>query len=78
LSAIGLRSKPKSARTPGSGGPEALHLGIRPPAEEWSRFQQPTRRFVDEGLLETGDGVLRLTKRGALLSNEVFQEFLND
>ena len=134
-----------------------LMAGIRPSAEEWSRFQQPIRRFVEAGLLEvvdagpletgdvpapdfagarpldiagattpdfasarpldiagattpdiagarpldiadattpdiasagpleTGDGarrftsrgVLRLTHRGVLLSNEVFQEFLS-
>jgi oxygen-independent coproporphyrinogen-3 oxidase len=54
-----------------------LMAGIRPSADEWSRFQQPIRRFVDAGLLQTGDGVLRLTNRGVLLSNEVFQEFLS-
>ena len=32
--------------------------------------------FQDAGLLETRDGALRLTDRGVLLSNEVFQEFL--
>jgi oxygen-independent coproporphyrinogen-3 oxidase len=53
-----------------------LMAGIHPSAEEWRRFEQPIRRFVDEGLLEAEDGVLRLTKRGVMLSNEVFQEFL--
>ena len=28
------------------------------------------------GLLETDDGVIRLTRRGLLLGNEVFAEFL--
>ena len=32
---------------------------------------------LDAGLLETEDGILRLTNRGVLLSNEVFQEFLS-
>ena len=36
----------------------------------------PSRASVDAGLLESADGVLRLTDRGVLLSNEVFQEFL--
>jgi len=53
-----------------------LTAGIRPAPEEWQRFDAPIRRFVDAGLLEAGDGVLRLTNRGVLLSNEVFQEFL--
>ncbi len=53
-----------------------LAEGIRPEPDEWRRFEQPIRRFVDEGLLESEDGVLRLTGRGVLFSNEVFQEFL--
>jgi oxygen-independent coproporphyrinogen-3 oxidase len=53
-----------------------LMAGIRPAPEEWRRFEQPIRRFLDAGLLETAGGVLRLTGRGVLLSNEVFQEFL--
>jgi oxygen-independent coproporphyrinogen-3 oxidase len=53
-----------------------LTEGIRPQPEEWLRFAQPIRRFVDSGLLETADGMLRLTNRGVMLSNEVFQEFL--
>jgi oxygen-independent coproporphyrinogen-3 oxidase len=54
-----------------------LMSGIRPAPEEWLRFEQPIGRFLDAGLLETQDGVLRLTNRGVLLSNEVFQEFLD-
>ena len=53
-----------------------LMAGIRPGPEEWQRFAAPIHRFLDAGLLETADGVLRLTHRGVLLSNEVFQEFL--
>jgi oxygen-independent coproporphyrinogen-3 oxidase len=53
-----------------------LMRGIRPEPEEWARFDQPIRRFADAGLLETEDGVLRLTPRGVMLSNEIFQEFL--
>ncbi len=53
-----------------------LMEGIRPTADEWQTYDAPIRRFVDAGLLSASDGVLRLTGRGVLLSNEVFQEFL--
>lgn len=53
-----------------------LMAGMRPEPEEWVRFDEPIRRFVDSGLLETSGGILRLTGRGVLLSNEVFQEFI--
>ena len=53
-----------------------LTAGIRPAAAEWRRFDAPIRRFLDAGLLETDGERLRLTSRGVLLSNEVFQEFL--
>jgi len=50
--------------------------GIHPSPEEWRRFDAPIRRFVDAGLLEAHGPTLRLTGRGVLLSNEIFQEFL--
>ena len=53
-----------------------LTRGIRPEPREWDRFGDPIRRFVKQGLLETNGEVLRLTDRGVMLSNEVFQEFL--
>jgi oxygen-independent coproporphyrinogen III oxidase len=53
-----------------------LMRGIRPEPSELSRFQQPIRRFTEAGLLASEDGVLRLTDRGVMLSNEIFQEFL--
>ena len=53
-----------------------LSAGIRPDPEEWRRFDAPIRRFLDAGLLFTDGATLRLTNRGVLLSNEVFQEFL--
>jgi oxygen-independent coproporphyrinogen-3 oxidase len=53
-----------------------LMSGIQPTTGEWSQFEQPIHRFLDAGLLETSEGMLRLTPRGVLLSNEVFQEFV--
>jgi oxygen-independent coproporphyrinogen-3 oxidase len=50
--------------------------GIRPEPAEWQHFREPIQRFLDAGLLETHGPNLRLTSRGILLSNEVFQEFL--
>jgi len=53
-----------------------LSAGVRPTDAEWQTYAEPIRRFLDDGLLEAHDGTLRLTGRGVLLSNEVFQEFL--
>lgn len=53
-----------------------LAAGIHPTPEEWRRFDEPIRRFVAEGLLEAESGALRLSNRGVLLSNEIFQEFI--
>jgi len=53
-----------------------LTEGMQPTADEWARFREPIGRFVEAGLLETAQRQLRLTVRGVLLSNEVFQEFL--
>jgi oxygen-independent coproporphyrinogen-3 oxidase len=53
-----------------------LMEGIAPTAAERGRYGQEIARQVEAGLLEdTGDRV-RLTRRGVLVSNEVFQEFI--
>jgi oxygen-independent coproporphyrinogen-3 oxidase len=44
--------------------------------EEWQQFGTAIRRFVDDGLVQAEDGRLRLTDRGVLLSNEVFEVFV--
>jgi oxygen-independent coproporphyrinogen III oxidase len=53
-----------------------LMRGIRPHAEDWRRYEQPIRQRIKDGLLESRDGWLRLTRRGVLLSNEVFSDFV--
>ena len=53
-----------------------LSAGITPTAAEWDRYAAPLARFLADGLLERDGPAVRLTSRGVLLSNEVFQEFL--
>jgi oxygen-independent coproporphyrinogen-3 oxidase len=53
-----------------------LMRGVTPDAGEWLRYEEPIRRFTSDGLLESRGGVLKLTSRGVLFSNDIFQEFL--
>lgn len=61
---------------------ERLFLGLRLSGgialapELRRRYEAPIARFIEAGLLELSGGALRLTRRGVLLSNEVFQEFV--
>jgi putative oxygen-independent coproporphyrinogen III oxidase len=69
----------KLERMPADPVSERLFLGLRLDAgidSDWSQFQLAIDRFIRDGLLETHGSVLRLTRRGVLLSNEVFAEFL--
>jgi oxygen-independent coproporphyrinogen-3 oxidase len=51
--------------------------GVEPTSGEWQRFGGSIRRHMDAGLLEQAGGRVRLTSRGVLLSNEVFQDFIS-
>jgi len=53
-----------------------LSEGVTPTAAEWALHREKIDRFLAAGLLERQEDRLRLTPRGILLSNEVFQEFL--
>jgi oxygen-independent coproporphyrinogen-3 oxidase len=53
-----------------------LMEGIAPTAEERSRYAEEIARLVKAGLLEEIGERVRLTQRGVLVSNEVFQEFV--
>lgn len=53
-----------------------LASGIVPTNHEWERFSQPVSRLVSEGLLQRDGNRLRMSDRGFLLSNEIFQEFI--
>jgi oxygen-independent coproporphyrinogen-3 oxidase len=51
--------------------------GIHPSDQEWSRFAVPIEKWLDAGMLERDGACLRLAERGILLSNEIFQDFIN-
>jgi len=53
-----------------------LTEGIEPTAAEWALHGAAIDRFVENGLMERAGPRVRLTARGILLSNEIFQEFL--
>ena len=54
-----------------------LMQGMEPTPQEWQQYAEPIGRFMAMGLLEKAGERLRLTSRGVLLSNDVFQEFLS-
>ncbi len=54
-----------------------LTEGIRPTAEEWSRFAEPINKWLSAGKLEHDGERLRLSDNAVLLSNEIFQEFIS-
>lgn len=53
-----------------------LQSGIVPSPQEWHRFSAPIQRGLASGLLLREADRLRLSDRGVLLSNELFQEFI--
>jgi oxygen-independent coproporphyrinogen-3 oxidase len=53
-----------------------LTRGIEMLPSERRAHEASLRRFADAGLVESEGAMLRLTARGVLLANEVFQEFV--
>jgi oxygen-independent coproporphyrinogen-3 oxidase len=53
-----------------------LTEGVLPDAADWRRFGPALERHLSGGMLESVDGRVRLTSRGIMVSNEIFQEFL--
>lgn len=53
-----------------------LDSGIEPTLEEWNRFAEPIAHWTAAGMLTREGPRLRLSKAGALVSNEIFQDFL--
>ena len=53
-----------------------LHEGVQPDASDWLRFGSAFERHLSNGMMENINGRLRLTNRGIMVSNEIFQEFI--
>jgi oxygen-independent coproporphyrinogen-3 oxidase len=53
-----------------------LTEGIEPDVSDWLRYGAAFERHLSTGMLERANGRLRLTARGIMVSNEIFQEFL--
>ena len=73
------RGDAREDRTAADAAGEPLFLGLRlseGTEADWSRFDRAVREFEREGLLEIAGPRLRLTSRGVLLSNEVFEAFV--
>jgi oxygen-independent coproporphyrinogen-3 oxidase len=53
-----------------------LSEGVHADEADWLRFGPAFEYFLSTGVLERAKGNLRLTPRGVMVSNEVFQEFV--
>jgi oxygen-independent coproporphyrinogen-3 oxidase len=73
----------KPAQTASDPGEEHFFVGLRlldgiePTPAEWQRFAEPIAKWEHAGMLERAGRRLRLTSPAVLVSNEIFQEFLN-
>ena len=53
-----------------------LSEGVHANEQDWQRYGATFEHFLATGILERANGNLRLTPRGVMVSNEVFQEFI--
>ncbi len=53
-----------------------LTEGVSANARDWQRYGDVFRRCLSEGMMESAGDRLRLTPRGIMVSNEIFQEFI--
>ncbi len=53
-----------------------LSEGVHADELDWQRYGATFEYFLGAGVLERANGNLRLTPRGVMVSNEVFQEFI--
>lgn len=54
-----------------------LTEGVSADTADWQRFGPTLERFLATGMMERAGGRLRLTPRGVMVSNEIFQEFIS-
>ncbi len=54
-----------------------LSRGIEPTPAQWLKFSEPIEKWRAAGMLEHEGNRLRLSDRGVLISNEIFQEFVH-
>jgi oxygen-independent coproporphyrinogen-3 oxidase len=53
-----------------------LAEGVAADDADWARFGSVFERGLADGMIETTGQRLRLTPRGIMVSNEIFQEFI--
>ncbi len=53
-----------------------LSEGVHADASDWQRFGPAFEHFLSTGVMERTNSNLRLTPRGVMVSNEIFQEFI--
>lgn len=72
-----------SERTQANAAEERFFVGLRLShgiilsAQDWAQFASPIAKWVEAGMLERVGDRLRLSNRGYLVSNEIFQEFVH-
>jgi oxygen-independent coproporphyrinogen-3 oxidase len=72
----------KTDWTTANAGEEKFFIGLRltegvdADEADWARFGSSFERFLSLGVMEREGARLRLTPRGLMVSNEIFQEFL--
>jgi oxygen-independent coproporphyrinogen-3 oxidase len=53
-----------------------LSEGVETAESDWQRYGAAFERFLGEGMMEQSGNRLRLTSRGVMVSNEIFEEFV--
>jgi oxygen-independent coproporphyrinogen-3 oxidase len=53
-----------------------LSEGVQPDASDWLRYRLAFERHLSTGMMQSDNGRLRLSSRGIMVSNEIFQDFL--